>query len=305
MKSGDYMNLTTIITKYNIKKYEELKLGWSKDTKYILTDKNNNKFMLRVSDKSLHTKRLRQFNLLNEISCFNINCPKPIEYGIIDDKVYMLLTYMEGNPAETEIIKYSNIEQYNLGLEAGKILKIIHSYDKESDTLTWWEKYEPKSIRKINTYLDTELKHNDYEFLINYYKENIHLMENRPQILTHGDYHLGNMLIHKNHIVVIDFDKMNFADPYDEFKPYCWNVLRSEYFETGLINGYFDNKIPEDFFKMLKFYTIESLISHLPWAMTFGEEEVKTAYMIYNKVIEWYDNFKLEIPTWYKGVLKW
>ena len=305
MKSGDYMNLTTIITKYNIKKYEELKLGWSKDEKLILIDKNNNKYILRISDKSLYDKRYRQYKLLKEVSKFNINCPKPMDFGELDDKLYMLLTYLEGNRAEEEIIKYSNTEQYNLGLEAGKILKIIHSYDKESDTLTWWEKYEPKSIRKINTYLDSELKHNDYEFLINYYKENIHLMENRPQILTHGDYHLGNMLIHKNHIVVIDFDKMNFADPYDEFKPYCWNVLRSEYFETGLINGYFDNKIPEDFFKMLKFYTIESLISHLPWAMTFGEEEVKTAYMIYDKVIEWYDNFKLEIPTWYKGVLKW
>ena len=73
---------------------------------------------------------------------------------------------MEGNPAEEEIIKYSNTEQYNLGLEAGKILKIIHSYDKESDTLTWWEKYEPKSIRKIHTYLDSELKRINQDRLI-------------------------------------------------------------------------------------------------------------------------------------------
>ena len=36
---------------------------------------------------------------------------------------------------------------------------------------------------------------------------------------------------------------------------------------------------------------------------TLTLEEVKTAFELYDKVIEWYDNFKLEIPTWYKGVL--
>ena len=95
------------------------------------------------------------------------------------------------------------------------------------------------------------------------------------------------------------------ADPYDEFKPYCWNVIKSEYFETGLINGYFEDNIPDDFFKILKFYTIEGIISHLPWALTFGEEEVKTALNMYQEALKWYDNFNLEIPTWYKGVLKW
>ena len=130
-------------------------------------------------------------------------------------------------------------------------------------------------------------------------------MKHRPQVLSHGDYHLGNMLIHNDKIVVIDFDKMNMADPYDEFKPYNWNVIRSEYFETGLINGYFEDNIPNDFFKILKFYTIEGIISHLPWALTFGEEETKTALNMYQEALKWYDNFKLEIPTWYKGVIKW
>ena len=59
------------------------------------------------------------------------------------------------------------------------------------------------------------------------------------------------------------------------------------------------------FFKILKFYTIEGIISHLPWALTFGEEEVKTALEMYQEALKWYDNFYLEIPTWYKGVIKW
>ena len=84
--------------------------------------------------------------------------------------------------------------------------------------------------------------------------------------------------------------------------PFCWNVYASEYFETGLINGYFNNQIPNDFFKILALYAAESLISHLPWAMTFGKEEVETALKVTKSTLLWYDNFTREIPTWYKGV---
>ena len=34
-------------------------------------------------------------------------------------------------------------------------------------------------------------------------------------------------------------------------------------------------------------------------------EEVKTALEMYQEALKWYDNFYLEIPTWYKGVIKW
>jgi aminoglycoside phosphotransferase (APT) family kinase protein len=123
---------------------------------------------------------------------------------------------------------------------------------------------------------------------------------NRPQTLCHGDFHLGNMLLHENKLSVIDFDKLSYADPYDEFKPFCWNVEASPYFETGLINGYFNNNIPSDFFPILALYAAESLISHLPWATKFGDEEIKTALKVYNDVLSYYDNFTRVMPSWYK-----
>ena len=108
------------------------------------------------------------------------------------------------------------------------------------------------------------------------------------------------MLISNNDLFIIDFDKNSIADPYDEFKPYCWNARRSEYFETGLVDGYFNNLVPEDFFLILKYYTIESMISHLPWAVSFGIEEIKIAEEINLLHMKWWNNFKLDIPTWYK-----
>ena len=110
------------------------------------------------------------------------------------------------------------------------------------------------------------------------------------------------MIVNCGKIGIIDFDKCGVADPYDEFKPFCWNVLASDFFETGLINGYFDNVIPQDFFPVLAIYAAESLISHLPWAATFGETEIKVAFDIFHRVFKWYDDFNLIVPTWYQGI---
>ena len=184
------------------------------------------------------------------------------------------------------------------------MLRKIHSLPIPTQTLSWWERYQEKMQRKIDTLNNCSYKLLQQEKIMNYYKENAYLMKDRPLVYSHGDYHLGNMVINNGIIGVVDFDKVNPADPYDEFKPFCWNVMRSEYFETGLINGYFDNKIPEDFFKILKFYTAESLISHLPWAVGFGEEEIKIAFEIDSNQMKWYDDFKLEVPLWYKGIIE-
>ena len=157
--------------------------------------------------------------------------------------------------------------------------------------------------RKIKALKECKYKLPLEDFLIEYYENKSYLMDDRPLKFSHGDYHAGNMIVHNGKIGIIDFDKNTIADPYDELKPFCWNVFKSEYFETGLINGYFNNEVPEEFFKILKYYSVESLISHLPWSVQFGEEDIKTAYRVYDAMLEWWGNFNLDIPTWYKGVL--
>ena len=216
----------------------------------------------------------------------------------------MILSYLEGIDGIEAIKTMSDKEAYELGVEAGKILKKLHKIDIPMQEYTWWDRYQRKMGRKIDALLNCEYRIPMQEEIIEFYKDNCYLMENRPLLFTHGDYHLGNMIVKDGKVGIIDFDKNGISDPYDDLKPFCWNVMESEYFETGLINGYFDNEIPRDFFKILKFYTAESLISHLPWATTFGEAEIKTAKKVADYQMKWYDNFKLDIPIWYKGIIK-
>lgn len=295
--------LKDIIERYNINFVEPLTKGWSRDKKYILTSKDE-KYLLRVSDISLYDKKKKQFELLQKNEELDINCSRPVEFGKLDeDKIYMLLTYLEGESAEDVLPRLTNEEAYKLGEEAGRVLQKLHNIPVDTSNLSWKEKYEEKIPRKIKALKECKYKLPLEDFLIDYFVSKSYLMEDRPLKFSHGDFHAGNMIVHNGKIGIIDFDKNTISDPYDELKPFCWNVFKSEYFESGLINGYFNNKIPEDFFKILKYYSVESLISQLPWSVQFGEEDIKTAYKVYDAMLEWWGNFNLDVPTWYKGII--
>ena len=297
------LDLNNIVELTNVQSLKPLNKGWSKDKKYIITT-DKEKYLLRISDISLYEKKKKQFELLQQLEKLDINCSRPIAFGVLDDKsLYMLLSYLEGEDAETIIPTLSDKEAYNLGLEAGKILQKLHSIKIPKVDFTWRDRYMEKVPRKLKTLKECKYKLPLEDFLVNYFIDKTYLMDNRPLLFSHGDYHAGNMIVHNGKIGIIDFDKNTIADPYDELKPFCWNVFVSEYFETGLINGYFNNQIPEDFFKILKYYSVESLVSQLPWAVQFGEEDIKTAYKVYDAMLEWWGNFNLDIPTWYKGII--
>ena len=257
-----------------------------------------------MSSPSLYTKKKEQYELLKKIESLDIYCSRAIEFGTLENgDVFILLSYLEGQSAEDVLPNLSNEEAYSLGIEAGKALQKLHSIPIKISNTSWKEKYYEKMPRKIKALKECKYKLPLEDFLIEYYENKSYLMDDRPLKFSHGDYHAGNMIVHNGKIGIIDFDKNTIADPYDELKPFCWNVFKSEYFETGLINGYFNNEVPEEFFKILKYYSVESLISHLPWSVQFGEEDIKTAYRVYDAMLEWWENFNLDIPTWYKGVL--
>lgn len=296
--------LKEIIDKYGIVKQKKLLKGWSLDRKYILESENADKYLLRLTDKEFYEKRYKQYQMLENISKSKIHSTKAIDFGILDDGVvYMLMTYLDGKEGLEVLGQYSNEDAYILGMKAGEILKTIHTIPFEERGESWWDMYQKKYPRKIYNIENCGERIPQQDIILKYYRNNIQIMKDRPLVFCHGDFHLGNMIINNDELGIIDFEKATIGDPYDDLKPFRWNVLVSEYFQTGLVNAYFENNIPEDFWPILKFYAVESMISQLPWAQKYGKEEVDTAYMLVDKQLEWYDNLKLTIPTWYKGII--
>ncbi len=285
-----------------INKSEPLLKGWSSDKKYRLSSVGGENYLLRISDGELFDKKKKQFELLKKIEKLGINASKPVCFGTLSDgSVYTLLTWLDGYDAEQVLSDMEPESAYSLGVDAGRTMKKLHGVDIVTDRFSWWEHYKAKIERKIRNFRENAVKLPKKELVIEFVLDNMKFAEDRPVLFQHGDYHCGNMIVNskRNKIGIIDFDKNGIADPYDEFKCFCWNVYANPDFENGIINGYFDGNIPKDFWNILSLYAAESLLGHITWAMRFGEKEIETAKKVYNDMLIWFDDFNTIIPKWY------
>lgn len=285
---------------------EKINKGFSGEDKYLVIDNNNQKYLLRIASIDSYDERKKQYDLLKKIEELNVNASKAICIGKLnEDKMYTVLTYLNGIDAGEVIKDLPNKEAYELGYQTGIILAKLHTLKVDtSNEGKWIDKFKAKMARKYKALDECEIEIEGVNIVKDFIENNYHLLENRPLTFTHGDFHVNNLIVDNNEIGVIDFEKNKISDPYDDLKPFVWNVFVSEYFQTGLVNGYFSNNIPSDFFPILKMYAAENFVSFLPWAVKVGGETLTNAYKINTSLMEWYDKFNLVVPTWYKGVIK-
>ncbi|MBQ8292583.1 MAG: phosphotransferase [Bacilli bacterium] len=285
----------------NIIKKDKINKGFSLDTKYCVYDKNNNKYLLRISSMDKYQIKLNEFNYMNELINLSVNMCKPIEFGICDEGVYSIQSWIDGVDARDYIPTLTKEDQYKYGILAGIELKKIHMVNAPLDAINWEERFNKKIDRKLKMYEECPLKYEKGDLFIEYINNNRYLLKDRPNTFQHGDYHIGNMMINKNNeLVVIDFDRDDYGDPWEEFNRLVWSIQVSHEFATGIVDGYFNKKIPDEFWNLLALYMSVNSLSSLPWAIPYGEGEVNIMINQSNEILDWYDDMKRYIPKWYK-----
>ena len=96
--------------------------------------------------------------------------------------------------------------------------------------------------------------------VIAYIEANNSALQGRPQCFHHGDYHVGNMVISpEGELYVIDFNRHDYGDPWEEFNRIVWTAAVSPYFATGQLNGYFKAG-HLSFFQLLAFYICSNML---------------------------------------------
>lgn len=279
--------------------------GWSRDKKYCVTDENGTRYLLRVSDISEYDAKKAEFEMMRQVSALGVPMCQPIEFGVCDEGVFSLQSWIDGDDAEEVIPVLSDTEQYVYGLEAGRILKKIHSMPAPAMKEDWEARFNRKMDYKIQKYNECPLKYENGQAFIDYINENRYLLKDRPQAYQHGDYHIGNMIIGSDKkLYIIDFNRNDFGDPWEEFNRIVWCAQKSPLFASGMVNGYFGNDVPLEFWKLLALYISSNTLSSVPWAIPFGEEQIRVMANQAKEVLEWYDNMKNPVPAWYKGVVE-
>jgi len=292
------MSLLNISSRISIDK------GWSGDRKYRIVDDDGRSYLLRISSAEKAGAVEELFKLMQQIAGLGIPMCRPVEYGTGPEGSYSIYTWIDGKDAEEVIPALAEGDQYFYGFQAGKILKLIHSIPAPDNQEDWESRFNRKIDRKIELYADSPLKYDNGQYFLDYIAANRYLLKGRPQTFQHGDYHIGNMMVDtKNQLQIIDFDRYDFGDPWEEFNRIVWSARISGYFASGIIDGYFDQKPPMEFWKLLALYISINTLSSIPWAIPFGTEQIEVMEKLAAEVLAYYDNMNRPVPSWYCGSL--
>ena len=287
---------------YSFTKMRLITKGLSGDKKFYLETEDRQRFLARISECLECERKKTAYELLMKVSKIRIPAPTPVGFGYCEDKskIYTLLSWVDGEDAQRVLPRFSQEKQYRLGMEAGRILRELHDNSLMECNEDWQFRYFSVIEPRLEAYRKEGIPFEGSDQILDYLKTNKHLLANRPQTLHHGDFHLGNMVIDKNaRLSVIDWgtaDFENIGDPWYEFNRIG---VENPAFATGQIDGYFENDIPDMFWRLLAFYLAGSAITSIVWAKYFAPDCMEEIIKLNTDIVRWYDGMKNRIPAWY------
>lgn len=286
-------------------KIEFINKGASPDKKYYIETTDRERLLLRVADIAEYDRKKAEYGMMKRVYELGVLTPKPIEFGLCDNgkNVYSLSGWMDGEDVETALPHMSEAEQYSVGLKAGEILRKIHTLPAPDDAEPWGVRFRLKVQKRVDLYNTHNLKSENGEKIIKYLADRQYLLDGRPQTFWHGDFNVGNhMIMSDGQIGTIDYNYWNLdhGDPWWEFVLIPWGKEPPAHYFTGIINGYFNNVPPCEFFNMLSYYFACDALSALCYTFLGTEPcEPEDGRRHMENILRWFDNMKNPVPTWY------
>lgn len=277
--------------------------GYSSDQKYIV-EQDDRKFLLKTFERKEYSSKEMEFEALRRMEQMNVRCSRPLGLGQFnnDEQGYMLLSYVEGEDASEVLAHLSDQEQYQIGYNAGVELQKIHGYIAPEGIASWNERKLKKHHEYLTKYKQLGIRIKKDTAVLAFIENHLHLMEHRPNLFQHDDYHVGNLIIKGHNLSgIIDFGRFDWGDPIHEFlKVGMFSAEVSIPFSMGQIRGYHQGTEPDDlFWKLYSLYLAMCLISSVVWIVRVKPEETAIMMGKIEKVLDDHDYFKLMKPKWY------
>ncbi|HDR3895142.1 aminoglycoside phosphotransferase family protein [Bacillus cereus] len=283
---------------------KEISKGFSPDKKYIIMSANNEKYLFRTGDIKEYERKKIEFQILNEMVKCNVQAQRPIEIGILEEEgvCYSIFSYLEGEDAKRLFSTYSPKEQYDIGIEAGKDLAKMHTLEAPKNILPWYERAMKKHRKYLEAYKTCGIKIENDDKIIKFIDENEMYVKDRPNRFQHDDFHLENIIVRDGRYVgVVDFNGYDWGDPLHDFvKIALFARDISIPYSIGQIEGYFNERIPEEFWKLYAVYVGMTVFSSVVWTLRAAPHMLEDTLERLHIVLEDHKNFELSKPIWFQ-----
>ena len=277
-------------------------------------DKNNTYFLKIVQNNSVDINRIQK--IIEIYDKYGINTIKLLDYGYIDNKVYLIYNFIDGFALNAVYDKYDVNDYSNMGFNIGSSYKKInlkHEFDNDfvnnydlntlvNECINSFENVYNGKLSYIKNIINEKRMTN----IINRMKELTSSFNNEKKAYIHADMHPKNIMIdNKQNLYIIDIE--SFCIDYFVMNV-RWSIIaafrnkeNNEFFK-GFINGYYDNNIPDSFNKQLIFITILNFLEHTIEFSKTKEKEFIIDYtskinLLFNSVDLFSDNNILDNTT--------
>ena len=276
--------------------------GWSSDKKFKVELGDGRFGLLRVADVIAYERKRSEFTLMRELAKEKFPISRPIEFWTDESCVYSLFEWIEGQDMVDIASSLSDLQLYDLGCQAGNFLRKLHSLPIDQSKRDWNTFYQAKIDQKIAAYQVAEHSYKDGQNMIDFVQANRHLLSQRPITYHHGDFHTGNFLLGAdNHLKVLDFDRYDIGDPWEEFNRIIFTSSLSSAFASGQIDSYFEENIPKEFWALLALYLTVNSLGALSWAERVAPDQIPLMKEQADLLSCWFKGYEQEVPSWYQG----
>lgn len=274
--------------------------GWSTDQKYQVQLEDGRYGLLRIAERTAYETKQAEFRLVQSLFGQDLPVAEPLSFWVDDLSVYTLYEWVEGQDMNEVASSLSEQTLYELGCQSGQFLRTLHALPIDQSQRDWNSFYQAKIDNKLAAYQAASHSYPNGQAMIDFVQANCHLLEGRPISYHHGDFHTGNFLLGVDgKLKIIDFDRHDIGDPWEEFNRLIFTADLSPAFARGQVDTYFEEPVPEEFWRLLTLYLTVNCLGALSWAERVDPEQIPLMKNQAAKISEWYADFTCLVPNWY------
>ncbi|HFI0043405.1 TPA: aminoglycoside phosphotransferase family protein [Streptococcus suis] len=279
---------------------QPLTKGWSTDRKYKVQLEDGRFGLLRIAERPAYEAKRLEFQLVENLFGLGLPVAEPLSFWADDLSVYTLYEWVEGQDMNEVASDLSDSVLYDLGCQSGQFLRTLHALPIVQSQRDWSSFYQAKIDSKIKSYQAASHSYPNGQAMIDFVQANRHLLEGRPIAYHHGDFHTGNFLLGRDgKLKILDFDRYDIGDPWEEFNRLIFTADLSPAFARGQVDAYFDGAILEEFWRLLALYLTVNSLGALSWAERIDPLQIPLMKEQADAVWTWYQGYSRLQPLWY------
>lgn len=274
--------------------------GWSTDQKFKVRLDDGRFCLMRIAERPAYETKQAEFRLVQSLFGQDLPVAEPLSFWADDLSVYTLYEWVEGQDMNEVASSLSEQTLYELGCQSGQLLRTLHALPIDQSQRDWNSFYQAKIDNKLAAYQAASHSYPNGQAMIDFVQANCHLLEGRPISYHHGDFHTGNFLLGVDgKLKIIDFDRHDIGDPWEEFNRLIFTADLSPAFACGQVDAYFEGAIPEEFWRLMTLYVTVNSLGALSWAEQVDPDQVPLMKEQAATISEWYADFTCLVPNWY------